>query len=524
MNGNGRRAAIAGRICAAAAIACAAFMLAVLPLLFHDALFDINRFKVAAVRAVVPPLCVLALLARLAQGVRPRLDAGVRRIAAPCALTLLFALACVASGAMAGFEHAVLYGDEGRYAGLLFMLCCCAAFLLIALALPGGRIHGALCLAICACGALCGALGAVNTAGYDPLGFYARIQSGQERIFVSTIGHVDFFGTYLLMPFALCGGLCLFTKRRGVRALCAVFVLVMEMGLSSAHTDSAVMGESLACFALLMLSGGSLRRMAGALSLWGCGFIGHVCAYTLAQRSAYHPVYDGVPLLFSGKLSLACAALLFALALLCLLLDRRGARAPGQRRLFRVCAALFLAALLLLLTAIFVFTVVLPDAPIGSAAGMLRFNDAWGSLRGFAYIRAMRAYADYTPLQKLFGRGMELTRRILTPYVDRPALLHVNVFNDTHCLILQLLLTCGLLGVGAYLGLYAAMLALLARGAKEDPALCGAFAVVFSYMVTIAINVTQPILVASFLSFCALAAARMRHLAALPGRQEEAVL
>ena len=506
--GKGRVAAVRARLAELIALSCGAFMLCALPLLYHDALFDINRFKVAAVRAVIPALLALMAVGVLLKESGRRLPRGLRGIRVPCALMGLFALACVCSGAMAGFERAVLLGDEGRYAGLLFMLCCVAAFFLIALWLPRGDMLPA---GVVLCGAVIGLLGAGNLLGIDPLGFYAQIQRGQEQTFLATIGHVDFFGTYLLMPFSLAGGCALFARTRRMRALSAACAVAMMPGLCAARTESAVLGSAVACFAIFALSGDSLRRMAGALALWGASFLSHPIFYALAKGSPYRPVFAGLPLALGAKgVGLLLGLALLAAALCLYVLSRRGVRAPGRGRLFALCAVLAAVAVLALLGAIVYFTAIAPQAPLGSAADILRFDDLWGSQRGFVFVRALRAYADFSPLEKLFGRGMELTERILTPYFDNPAMLKGGIYNDAHCQPLQMLITCGLFGSAAFVGFYLSMLFLLLRRAGRDPVLTGAFAAVLSYGVTLMINVTQPILIASFFSLCALAAARVR--------------
>lgn len=489
---------------------CAAFMLCALPLLYHDALFDINRFKVAAVRAVVPAVCVLMAFAHLIGGAR-RADSPLigRRIAGPCLLAALFALSCVVSCALRGFEHAVLDGSEGRYCGLFFLLSCIAAFFIIALWLQRGD---ALCLTAVVCAALCALLGFANMAGLDPLGFYREMSAEQRPLFVSTIGHVDFFGTYLAMMFAMAGGQALFGKTARARALAVCCALIIALGAAASRTDSAVLGMLLACAVLFALSGDSLSRMGLTLMLAASVFFSLPIMRMAAEASRFGIEVSGLPLalcrsgvaVFAGVVSLSLGAL-------CLLLKRRGAHAPGRRRTasFVVIALILLTALLL--GTIVYFTCVNPQADLGAAASFLRFDDAWGTLRGFVYKRALRAYRDFSLTDKLFGGGLDLTERILTPYFDDPSMLVGGVFNDAHCQPLQMLLTCGVFGFVSFTGFYLSMLWQLARHAGEDPVLCGALAMLGAYAVIMLINVTQPILMATYFSICALAASRLRR-------------
>ena len=484
-------------------MACAAFMLCIFPLIFRNAFFDINRFKVEAVCRIVPVLALLMgaamLLAREKRTPRPGRASRL--------LMLLFLASCVIACARTGFEPATLDGSEGRYCGLIFMLCCGAAFFIIG----EGKTCGRLLVPVVICATAVALLGLVNAMGLDPLGFYARIKKGQETVFLSTIGHFDFFGTYLVMLFPLAGGQFVFSEKRGMRAFGLSCAAVMAMGAMASRTDSALIGLHLACFALLAVSADSLMAMARALVLWAMASAALPATCALLRYSAFHPQISGLPgLLFDLHAGELLCALLLVLSAVCFHLARRGRNAPGRRMTAAVLFAGFAFAALVLLGAMVFFSVVDTKTDLGRAAAFLRFDDSWGSLRGFAWIRSMRAFADASVPQKLFGAGMELTLRVLTPYFDDPSMLRTGVFNDPHCQPLQMLLTCGLLGMAAFVLFYAAALVTLLRHAGRDPLQSGAFASVFAYSVVMLINVTQPILIATYFSVCALGLSALR--------------
>ncbi|MDO5377575.1 MAG: O-antigen ligase family protein [Clostridia bacterium] len=491
---------------------CAVFMLLAVPLMFHDAFFDINRFKVAVVCRALPVFALLFAAALLLRGPGrfAFLQRGEKGERLPFAMMAVFLLACVISCARTGFEEAVLTGSEGRYCGLHFLLCCGAAFGIIGWGVQDGRLLG--CLAAL-CAAAIAALGFANAMGLDPLGFYDRIRQGQQSMFLSTIGHFDFFGTYLTLILPLAGGMYVFEERLSWRMLGALCAGVMAFGASAARTDSAFLSMHLSCVVLLALSGGSWPRLSRALILWGVCFLSLPVTKEALSHSVFHPEIDGLLLILCDQhIALLAALVLIAAGVLCALPMRRGVVPPSRKVTVRTSGIILMGMAALLLSGMLIFTVWAPEADIGKAASFLRLNDEWGSLRGAVYTRAVRAYADYGWIDKLFGRGLDLTLRILTPYFDDPAILVGGVFNDTHCQPLQFLLTCGLFGSAAFVALYGSLLALLLRRAGDDPLLCGAFAALCGYLVTMLLNVTQPILIATYFSVAALAMARVKAL------------
>ncbi|MGN0775465.1 MAG: O-antigen ligase family protein [Candidatus Ventricola sp.] len=486
-------------------MACAVFMLCVFPLLFRNAFFDINRFKVETVCRVVP---VLALLMAALVLPKRRKEACVPHPGRTSRLLmLLFLASCVVACARTGFESATLDGSEGRYCGLIFMLCCGAAFFIIS----EGKSCGRLIVPIVLCAAAAALLGLLNAMGVDPLGFYVRIKEEQKTVFMSTIGHFDFFGTYLVILFPLAAGQFVFAGKKGMRAFGMSCAVVMALGAMASRTDSALIGLHLACFALLAVSGGSLSEIARALALWAmvCAALPVTCV--LLRYSAFSPQISGLPgLLFDLHAGELLCVLLLALSAVCFRLARRGWKAPGRKKTAAVLfAGLALAALVLLGVMVY-FSSVDTKTDLGEAAAFLRFNDSWGSLRGFVWIRSLRAFADAGFAQKVFGAGMELTLRVLTPYFDDPSMLRYGVFNDPHCQMLQMLLTCGLLGMTAFVLFYVSMLVTLLRHVGRDPLVCSVFASVFAYSIVMLINVTQPILIGTYFSVCALGLSVLR--------------
>ena len=465
------------------------------PLYFHDAFFDINRCKVNLMYRAVPGVLAVFAVGLL---IAPRKS---RKVPVSLLLpSLAFLAVLVISCGRAGFEKAVLLGSEGRHCGLYFFAVSVAGCVI--LSASGIRLRPVLYMAAAA-GSAVAVLGIFNVLGRDPLQFYEGIAKGQERMFLSTIGHFDFYGTYLLLMLALSAGLFV-TGTRTEQVVFAPVSLILLCGSLAARTDSVLLGLYAAGLALLFLSGRSWMQMMRA-----CLFLSAICLCAVLvpplylKYSRFSIQFGGLYRLFTKGMGLGAGA---AFALLGLVF-------AGLSRRFKPLGAgrLCLLGLVLALLAALVLAALMVRATKTGSPAELCLNDAFGSRRGYIWIRGVRAYRDYTPLDRIFGRGLDLTKRITRPYIENAAeeKLSGGVYNDAHCQPLQLLLTCGALGMSLFLAHYLQLCTLLVRHAPEDSELTCLAAAMAAYLVVLLINVTQPILIGIFFAMSGLTIVRL---------------
>lgn len=489
---------------------CAFMMLCFVPVVFRNAFFDINRIKVYSVYVIVPLMLVLMLLSILVSRKNDDIKLPAKHILICYGAMAVFLSACLLSCVFSGFDPAVILGNKGRYCGFLFLFCCSSAFFLIAC---GGISARWLLPAIELTAGAVALLGVLNAMGIDPLGFYARIRKGQEKMFMSTIGHFDFFGTYLVMLFPLCGASFVFDRKPSRQWIGYTGTVLCLMATAASRTDSALLGVQMGCASLLALSGVSFVCLSKALVVWAMAFLALPVVGYLMLHGEFALVYSGPhALLCERNLAYLATVLLLAAAVACWILSKKQVAAPGRKRMTAIVLLSFLLLLLILLGAMVYFTLIDPDADLGAAATFLRFNDEWGSYRGFVYTRAMDAFGSYSLSEKLFGKGLDTTKQILEMYFDHPVIKIVGVFDDAHNQLLQLLLTGGLLTSASFAAFYAVMLCTLYRHAGKDPLVCGVAASVFSYLIVMLINVMQPILIVTYFSLCALALSRISYI------------
>ena len=485
----------------------AVFLLSVIPLYFHDAFFDINRAKVSLVIMVAPYLTIAMGLALLCMPGKGEAFTGF-----PWLLIipfLLFVIACIISCSRYGFEEAVLTGSEGRYGGLYFILALAAIFFVIVLGRGGGVVPIACFLVSSTAIAL---LGCANALGVDPLGFYENMYEDQITVFMSTIGHFDFYGTVLLLPAAVAYGISVKGRRFLVRLAACLCAAVLTVGAYAARTDSVWICLGMAGFALFFLSGEKWRYMSRALLMLAVMLILFpVTTYIIRTYTTHKLEFSGMYEWFTVRKGCEIAVVLCILAFICIMLERHEVTAPGYRRLALIGLIIFLVAALVLTGVVVYATRTESDTALFGFAPAFRMNDDFGNRRGYIWIRAIRAFDSFSPQTKFFGQGLELTMRITRPFIENveEEQLSGGTYNDTHCQPLQLLLTCGIFGVTAFMLHFIFVMLSLRRHAEEDPVMSGIAVSVFTYLGIMLINVTQPILLVIYFGMCAVGIARI---------------
>ena len=497
------------RLLQVAGILAGAGVLLLMPLYFEDAFFDINRSKVRILLAVTPwTLGTLALALLLSGQAAARIKNARRELGMLGALLACCILAC----AMAGFEPAVLTGSEGRQGGLWVM----GASILTGM----GLLLVPECAAICCgtavfSGVLVAFLGILNGMGVDPLGFYREIQSGQEVVFLSTIGNYDIYGAYLLTVLGVAAGFSLRGTHRSHRVLGSLAAVVICLGACASRTDSVVLGLQ-----ILFATGLALSRTPAEgrriLGLWSFSWVCFPLTWWMQMTFSPYPVrFSGLfGLLAESHAGVGGALLLSGLAVYA------GSRKtwPEERRRAAVLGIGSLC-LMLAIAAVMGLASFLPDE---ARLNAFRFDDSFGSRRGFIWVRALQAYRDFPLINKLGGQGLELTRRLTRAYTENTAgrLGGRVVYNDAHCHFLQMLLTTGVLGLAAYAGVYVMSIRCLLSGRKGDPVRTCALMAMAGYLIVMAINVMQPVLTTTYFALLGSGCAAARGLPRAEDRVE----
>lgn len=396
------------------------------PLLIRSYL-DISPFKLSMLLAFTL-LCALAASFVMEER-RPS------RPASPTVWVLAWAGGTALSTLCSLSPAASVWANEGYLGGLVLCLVCALGYLGVTAWLEPGTLP---CLEtiLCLAGAAVSLLGVLNNMGFDPLHVYAAIDPTQRNIFFSTIGNVDYLNSFvcLWLPVAL------WRYLTGGDRLALACAAAGFLGLASLDPGIASLGLVGALLLLLWfrpLPGGEAARLLTLAGLW---LLAQLAVERLRGAFPLYMLERPLAVFGTPYLALPGAALSFGLALL--LRRRPLGRRRGQRLLAAAC--------LLGTAGLFVWRNTVGGS-LGGFDNFLLLGGAWATGRGELFADAVFLFRQASPWRKLVGYGPGMFYRALTAAGDAAPYLLPDAVG-AHNEYLDLLVSCGLLGLILWLG------------------------------------------------------------------------
>ena len=452
--------------CITTAYLCAVFI--VLPLLLHDAYFDITHTKFAAF-SILSGAYILA--------------------AAPFALkkstafdkTDIFALIFFALSALTSALNGVWLGESCRYQGFLSAVIYGGAFILVRRFGSFGRNERfALLLGF----ALCAMIAIAEFFGLDIMGTVAATPESERMRFISTVGNISFFSAMCSLLLPVPAALYLRSEKTGQKAAYMLLCVLFLTAAMVSRAESAVLGALAAAVLFPALTPEEHLRgyppLLCVLCLWAWIFS------LLAPLGAY-PLSRLTQTLCSPWVLLPICVLCAVLTFLSKNVDK--GKAVGVCRIYRVGLAALIGAPA-------VFTVlantVFPQKLTGSAAEYFLFTDSWGTDRGLIWRKCLELYRGLPFVKKIFGAGAGS----IAAWDALHPMFSDAVTDSAHNEYLTYLITGGAVGLAAYLAM---LIAALRKGRGHVLAVCAA-----AYAVQAAVNIAQPFTTPMFLLLTAL--------------------
>ncbi len=382
-----------------------------------------------------------------------------------------------------------LWGSNSYYMGTIFMLACLAIYLMLKHGVDRQMVRCAVGLFLIA-GLLANLLGIVNQYGWDPLGVTSMLIASQRGVYFTTIGQMNFVGFLLTMWLSVAVGGFLFSKRplsspqNWLTWGCAFFGFWGMMLFNADGYLLGALGLLAGCICLRRFDTKVLERLAllGA-AFWCASLIG-------VGLTNIWPTDQNLPLISgAGKPALALPG--WALSVLLFLLLRRWHSGHSPKPLYLAGRVLCVGVVVVLLIGVVLASTVYADVQLTGAAKYLQFNEDWGTHRGACWIALFRIFAGGDFIYKLFGWGAASTHTLIMVHQTDWADIEYNIsgFYAAHNEYLEQLMSSGIVGLVAWLGLLISNLRRGMKAAQENTLAAVLTVAVFAYSVEAFTNI-----------------------------------
>lgn len=474
-------------------------IISIFPLVYHDYYFDMLIFKYQFYYLLTLSYIGFIIVSNsvdtfLNKGYKLMYHSKLKKLTIPELSIISFMLIALISNIQSDFFYESFWGNEGRYTGLftLTLYGISILFIIRYLHFKNWILYLFLIFGTLAC-----CFGITDYFKLDILGFKVNIAPTQYNMFMSTIGNVNSYTSYVALIMAVSTVMFSMeeTKWRMVLyyfcMVCSFFAIIM--GLS----DNSYL---------------SLLTLFGFLPLYLFGSKRGFKRYLVIITTFFSVIYmiininKAIPdkvLEMQGVIDhIPVTGLrLLLIFMLCITLITYVVQymAENKNDNLGVVWKYSWLALMLIVVGITIFmiydiNILMNTDRYGSITQYLLFNDDWGTHRGFNWRIAIDNYNSFSPIHKIFGYGPD-TYGIMTHFFDykEMAAKYNEMYDSAHNEYLQYFITMGPLSLISYLVfLVSSIWSLICRSRENTYTIPILFAIL-CYSVQAFVNISVPI-------------------------------
>ena len=350
----------------------------------------------------------------------------------------------------------------------------------------------------------------------DPLHMLDGYDEATIADFGSTLGNKNIIAAFMCIFLPAAVMFFVISENKVLRIVAGVSILFAYTGLLCADSTSDILGLIVILPVMAIFSARSftyLRRYLLALTIL---FLSGKVLWLFAQLIGDHNkgfeflqhflIYD--------KLMFLPIAVCCLLTLLMTIFEKKiGAHYPAKAVTITL-AVLFFIGIITALAAFIYFSFINRETDIGNFKKLLRFDDYWGTHRGFMWRVSFEEFAKFKPLQILFGTGPDTAYYVIQPHFSELSSRFGDSSTDcAHNEFINYLLTQGVLGLTAYLGVMGSVIVRAIKSAKTNPTSLIFICPVICYLAQSVVNLYNPIVTPFLFIFLSLAEATNRNTA-----------
>lgn len=430
---------------------------------------------------------------------------------------ILFFIINVVSTFFSGDIGEAITGSQSRNNGLLLIFAYTIVYFLVSRFYKHKTYIAVIFVA--AASLVCG-LAILNFFYVDPLGIFNNYSESIQLRFTSTIGNINLMSSFACLALAVAFMLYITSKDSQLRIFYLVGVAFSFEGLLVSDSDSGYIGLAAFCVFAFLYCVRSFSRLKDFFT---------ACAVMLLSAKILHWVslmYEknkGIDsfanLLVTSNLTYV---MLIAAVVIVVIMGLLSSYNPSLKDkkfpkfVFWIFVALLILAVFSLAGLIFYYTFIDTTTVLGDFRKFFRFNEHWGTHRGFMWIKTAEIINSYDLStfdgikNLLVGYGPDMYRIAFEPYSSEMLQKYNETTNCAHNEYINFIVTNGIIGAMAYIGIIVSVIIRAAKKAKENPIAIVFVSAVVCYSAQAVVNISQPITTPIFILFIALSCGVLR--------------
>lgn len=360
-------------------------------------------------------------------------------------------------------------------------------------------------------------LSVLNFCYIDPLGMYAQLDAKTIEDFTSTIGNKNLMSSFICVMLPVVITMSVHTKKLMFRMIYLLSSALGFMALMTADSDSGILG--IGVFLVVMLVWYS-RKISRLKRYFLCLTVMLASAKVLRFFTAFLTQSFGCKTKEIDQLQKLFVESNIGFVLICIaavitgvlyIIDNKKPNLTLSKAVPIVLGSLFAAGVIAILSAVVYFSCFDTETELGGFTSILRFDERWGTHRGFMWIKSFEIFGDFSFFQKLFGTGPDTFFYAFSPYFTELSKFGDTSTNAAHNEYLNYLITIGAAGLIAYLSVVGGTIARAVKKSFSNPLSIVCASAVICYSVQAVVNIAQPITTPLFILFVALTEAVSRR-------------
>lgn len=337
-----------------------------------------------------------------------------------------------------------LSGADGRNMGLLTVFAICVLYFVISRNyVESSEFYYVLCI-----GSICvSMLGIMNFLNIDILGFYKGLTYEQKLNYISTLGHIDVYTSYFSISIPILYIVYLTTHSKRLKIMSFISLVINICGLVAGQCDSGYIIMLVSFVLAIVLIKGRQRYSVYLFPIAVSAIIIKVMFFINNKQAEKRELSRFAEYVYSDYVCI----FIILLFIICVLIERD--KIIDMSGVWKLVLEMSISGIIIYIAAVFIFTMILKDVSLGSMEGVLRFNDSFGSYRGYIWKLLIKDYKDMNICEKIFGIGTDTMRPYLVQKYGNSMYVVTNAYYDNaHNELIQYLITTGITGLIMYIG------------------------------------------------------------------------